>query len=66
MINLGRKKSLKKNSKRVLSIRKIINSYISYSFAVFFGYSEMEDFEKNKNTDIFKAVNNKKNKGGKI
>jgi hypothetical protein len=26
----------------------------------------MEDFEKNKNTDIFKAVNNKKNKGGKI
>lgn len=35
MINLGRKKSLKKNSKRVLSIRKIINSYISYSFAVF-------------------------------
>lgn len=35
MIKLGRKKSLKKNSKRVLSIRKIINSYISYSFAVF-------------------------------
>lgn len=54
MIELGCKKSLKKNSKRVLSIRKIINSYISYSFAVFFWYSEMEDFEKNKNTDIFK------------
>jgi len=26
----------------------------------------VEDFEKNKNTDIFKAVNNKNNKGGKM
>jgi len=35
MIKLECKKSFKKNSKRALSIRKIINSYISYSFAVF-------------------------------
>ena len=26
----------------------------------------MEDFGKNKNTDIFKAVNNKNNEGGKM
>ena len=46
MIKLGHKKSLKKNSKRVVSIRKIINSYISYSFAVFLVIHRWKILEK--------------------
>lgn len=46
MIKLECKKSFKKNSKRALSIRKIINSYISYSFAVFLDIQRWKILEK--------------------
>ena len=46
MIKLECKKSFKKNSKRALSIRKIINSYISYSFAVFLDIHRCKILEK--------------------